>query len=200
MSAKHTPGPLFVVHVDKYPFDIQIQDAHGNVIHQEPRYAHSTQARSIADVMSGVGFRGKEKDEAVAANARQLADICLRAAAPDLLEALRSTINLLWIEDSRSVQLDGTVMFGPDYDFSGLNGGRRSEFLWPGFDCIVWPGGWPDRKWSAYCTYEGSMWFEKFDTEEQAKEQCFRLLERVMPEHPVSKARAAIAKVVGDRQ
>lgn len=108
-----------------------------------------------------------------------------------LVEALKNTIDLLWVEDSHSVEFDGTVKFGQYYDFSGVDGTSRTEFLWPGFDCIVWPSA--GRKWSAYCTHEGSMWFEKFDTKGQAKEQCFRLLEQVIPEHPVSKARAALA-------
>lgn len=111
-----------------------------------------------------------------------------------LVEALHSTIDLLWLEDSHSVEFDGTVMFGPSYDFSVLD--RRIEFLWPGLDCIVWPGSGLNGKWSAYCTYEGSLWFEKFETKEQAKEQCLRLLDQVMPNHPVSKARAAIAAAI----
>ena len=107
-----------------------------------------------------------------------------------LVEALKNTIDLLWVEDSHSVEFDGTVKFGQYYDFSGVDGTSRTEFLWPGFDCIVWPSA--GRKWSAYCTHEGSMWFEKFDTKGQAKEQCLRLLDQVMPDNPVSKARSAI--------
>ena len=100
MTTKHTPGPLFVVQVNKWPFDIQIQDAHVNVIHQEPRCAYSTKAQSIDDVMNGVGFNAEAKDDAVAGNARQLADARLIAAAPELLEAAISNAEYRAARDS----------------------------------------------------------------------------------------------------
>lgn len=111
----------------------------------------------------------------------------------ELLELLEEAIDLAWIEGSHCVSFDGTVLFSKGYDFSGLDGTRRSEFL-AKYECIVWPG----NKWSAYCTFEGSLWFEKFDTEQEAKEACMKLLDKVIPDHPAMKARAAIKKAEGD--
>ena len=109
--------------------------------------------------------------------------------AKELLDALRECVDAAWLPDSHAVMFDGTVVFSEFYDFRQLNSTRREEFL-AQYDCVIWPG----HKWSAYCTYEGSMWFEKFDSAEEAKEQCMRLLDTVLPEHPFMKARAAIAK------
>ena len=117
------------------------------------------------------------------------ANAILIAAAPELMEALRECVDAAWFSDSHAVRFDGTVVFSEFYDFRQLNSARREEFL-AQYDCVIWPG----HKWSAYCTYEGSMWFEQFDSAEEAKEQCMRLLDTVLPEHPVMKARAAISK------
>jgi hypothetical protein len=118
----------------------------------------------------------------------------LIAAAPDLLEALKGSVELSWFEDSHRVSFDKSVMFGPSYDFSGIDGYLRQEFIGE-VECIVWPsGGVGRRKWSAYCTHEGSLWFERFDTADEAKEVCMCLLDRVLPSHPAMKSRAAIAK------
>jgi len=113
----------------------------------------------------------------------------------DLLEALRALVDSHWLEDSHAVDFDGTVLFSPSYDFSNLHCHRRSELRMDGFECVVlWPGGYPDFKWSAYSTYEGSLWFEQFDSEAEARAVCMKLLADVMPEHSVSKAMAAIAR------
>ena len=108
----------------------------------------------------------------------------------ELLEALKECVDLSWIDDSHVVDFDKSVMFGPHYDFSGVDGPCRAEFIGE-HECIVWPRG---GKWSAYCTYDGSLWFEKFTTSHEAKERCMRLLDKVIPDHPAMKARAAIAR------
>lgn len=112
----------------------------------------------------------------------------------DLLGALRDLIDSHWLHDSHAVEFDGTVMFSPHYDFSGIDGYRRSEFRDDGIEFVVWPAGGAGRKWSAYSTYEGSMWFEKFDSEAEARAVCMKLLADVMPDHSVSRALAAIAR------
>ena len=112
----------------------------------------------------------------------------------ELLDALQALIDATWLEDSHAVQLDGTIVFSPYYDFSGINGWRRAEFRDGSIEFVVWPAGGAGGKWSAYSTYEGSLWFERFETEDEAREQCMKLLDRAMPNSPVSKARAAIAK------
>lgn len=121
-------------------------------------------------------------------------DAMVMSAAADLLEALEEAVDLAWFQDSHAVQFDGSVMFGPHYDFSNLECSTRQEFFGQ-YECIVWPG----SKWSAYCTYEGATWFEKFDTAEEAKEACMRLLDRVLPDHPAMRARAVIRKARGSQ-
>lgn len=117
----------------------------------------------------------------------------LMAAAPELLEALEDCIDAQWHIDFHSVKFDTTVLFSEFYDFDGVDGTFREEFL-AEYECVVWPSG---GKWSAYCTYEGSMWFEQFGNVRDAKEQCMKLLDIVLPEHPAMKARAVIAKARG---
>ncbi|WP_313695058.1 hypothetical protein [Achromobacter mucicolens] len=117
----------------------------------------------------------------------------LIAAAPELLEALEEAADLAWIEDSHQVEFDPTVIFSEFYDFSGVDGTSRIEFHGQ-HECIVWPG----SKWSAYCTYDGFLWFEKFDTAQEAKEACMRLRDKVMPDHPAMRARAVIRKARGE--
>lgn len=165
MSDKHTPGPWKI----------------GTPPPNGEQTVGTDQGLMVAVATTGAGVQTK-------ANAR------LISAAPDLLEALKDCIDLAWIDESHEVQFDGTVIFSPYYDFSGIDGPYRTEFL-AQHDCVVWPSG---GKWSAYCTFEGSMWFEKFKTSSEAKEQCMRLLDRILPEHPAMKARSAIAKATGE--
>lgn len=114
------------------------------------------------------------------------------SANEELICALRDCIDLAWVEDSHSVEFDGTVLFGEYYDFSNLERATRQEFIGQ-YECVVWPG----NKWSAYCTYEGAMWFEQFETAEDAKEECMRLLDKVLPDHPAMRGRAIISKALG---
>ena len=145
----------------------------------------TTDGKSIADTWAfDVGEDQRKKNAA------------LIAAAPELLQALEECVDLSWNQDSHIAKFDGTVMFGRGYDFSGIDGWEREEFL-AKYDCIVWPSGGNNAKWSAYCTYDGSMWFEQFDTAQEAKEQCMKLLDVVLPDHPAMKARVAIAKAKG---
>lgn len=90
MNAKHTPGPLFVRQPEMFPFDVEIVEASGNVVFQESRCALSTKQKTVEDVMQGHGFPVDQRDAVIAANERQVADMTLLAAAPDLLEALNA--------------------------------------------------------------------------------------------------------------
>lgn len=115
------------------------------------------------------------------------------ALVKQLAEALAACVDMAWSDGSHCVEFDSTVLFGPGYDFSGVDGFQRQEFL-GAVECIVWPsGGLGPRHWSAYCTHDGSLWFEKFDSAAAAKEACMQLLDRVLPDHPAMKARAALA-------
>ena len=174
MKAEHTPGPWRVAYLDCNRQSVVM----GEHIEIATCWHHS------------VGSIEKEMH----ANAR------LIAAAPDLLKALQDLIDSHWLHDSHAVEFDGTVMFGPYYDFSGIDGYLRSEFRDDGIEFVVWPAGGAGRKWSAYSTHEGLMWFEKFESEAEARAVCMRLLSGVMPEHPVSKAMSAIAKAIGESQ
>ena len=174
MSAKFTPGPWHAnwTRLNGKAIGFHVADeTHGSI-------------RPICEFYDGTEAMPPEEVEA---NAR------LIAAAPKLLEALQALVDAAWLEDSHAVRFDGTVMFSPGYDFSGIDGGRRAEFREEGIEFVVWPAGDAGGNWSAYSTYDGSLWFELFETEDEAREQCMKLLDQVMPDHPISKARRAIA-------
>lgn len=95
MNAKHTPGPLVVRQPEMFPFDVEIVEASGNVVFQESRCAFSTKQKTVEDVMQGHGFPVDQRDAVIAANERQLADMHLRAAAPDLLKALEDCVAVM---------------------------------------------------------------------------------------------------------
>lgn len=116
-----------------------------------------------------------------------------RSTVAELIEAADQSVDAMWIIDSHEVRFDPTVVFSQYYDFSGLYGAFREEFL-AEYSCIVWPSG---GKWSAYCTYEGALWFERFDTAGEAKEQCMKLLDAVLSSHPAMRLRAALARCRG---
>lgn len=82
MSAGHTPGPWVI---EEEPLRIEVCAGDYAVVSQH-RYAYcSTHMGSIADVMSGRGFDPEDRPEVIAGNARQMADLRLIAAAPELL-------------------------------------------------------------------------------------------------------------------
>lgn len=81
---KHTPGPLFVKNDEKHT--ISIVDGKGRVVHGEYRQAWSSSQKTVEDVMTGRHMN--DQCAAVEANARQLADMYLRAAGPELFDAV----------------------------------------------------------------------------------------------------------------
>jgi hypothetical protein len=95
---KHTPVPLFVRQPDVWPFDIDVVDLDDNIIWNERRIAHGSRQRNLAQCMAAVGFPHDERPKIVALLERQLADAHLRAAAPDMLEALKG-LDAYWTED-----------------------------------------------------------------------------------------------------
>lgn len=88
-DSKHTPGPLTVRQPDAWPFDIEVVNTDGDVVWSERRFAHSTKQKNLTDCLYAVGFDRDERPAVIAGIERQLADIHLRAAAPDLLEAVQ---------------------------------------------------------------------------------------------------------------
>jgi len=110
-----------------------------------------------------------------------------------IVSVLTECIDLAWIDDSHAVRFDSTVMFGPSYDFSGLDGSQRQEFHGQ-HSAVVWPSsGIGKTLWSAYCTFDGSLWFERFATSREAKEACMLVLDKALPDHPAMKARAILS-------
>lgn len=82
-GAKFTPGPWNLTQQATWPFNLNIDE----IGLTADRYAYSTEHKTLDDVMDAKGFGGN-KQECVEANARQVADFALIAAAPDLVAAL----------------------------------------------------------------------------------------------------------------
>lgn len=120
------------------------------------------------------------------------------SAAQQMLEALQACADLAWVE-TREVEFDSTIMFGHgSVDFDALDSCRQEIHSNAG-SFMVWPSQIGGRaKWSAYGGPDGSMWFEKFDTVEQAKDCVVRELQTICPEHPAAIARAVIAAATGE--
>lgn len=88
--SNYTPGPLFVSVEDKWPFSIVTTNSAGTVVFKRDMPCNSTSHRNAKDAIAAVDtpaeWFGAE------ANARAIADETLRAAAPDLLEALQALL------------------------------------------------------------------------------------------------------------
>jgi len=84
--SKHTQGPLMVSVREKWPFRIVTTNSSGDVVFSRDLPCRSTQHRNAAEAMAGMDMPADWK--AAENNARALADEVLRAAAPELLEAL----------------------------------------------------------------------------------------------------------------
>ena len=93
-KAMHTPGPLHVVTSNSWPFDISICDAQGSVVDVLRLPAHSTTHKTFADALNYRGIDHSEAGRCREANQRALADAHLRAAAPELLEALQKMLDV----------------------------------------------------------------------------------------------------------
>lgn len=84
---KGTRGPWHVEQIAKWPFDIRIVSADGEVVSVSKRSCYSTKHKDIEDVMNAIGFAEDWKDIAIRENETQLANEILKSAAPDLFEA-----------------------------------------------------------------------------------------------------------------
>lgn len=122
-----------------------------------------------------------------------IANTRLIAAAPDLLEALEACLDALW-EDTREVQLDGTMMFGHGYDWDGWESYRWELHTRQG-SFAIWPA---HGTYSAYGGLYGSYWNQCFASASEAKAAIVKYVSKIEPEHPASKAYAAIAKARGE--
>lgn len=93
MSTEHTPGPLTVSVNDKWPFRIVTKNSDGVVVFTTDLPCYSTSHECAADAIVGVGM--PEDWGSAEVNARAIADEVLRAAAPELLKALKMVAKTL---------------------------------------------------------------------------------------------------------
>ena len=85
----HTPGPLSVSFGTKWPFEILISNESGAVVYRQSLPCHSSKDKNFEEALNCWNFKASEQEEYAAINHRAVADAYLRAAAPDLLEALK---------------------------------------------------------------------------------------------------------------
>lgn len=105
-----TPGPLTVAWEEKRPFDLVTRDANGKEVWREAAYCTSSAARTLEDHLWAVGFRGETVNECRAALQRQFADALLRAAAPEMFEALRYARRFLNDQDHDTAFVDAALL------------------------------------------------------------------------------------------
>lgn len=85
---KHTPKQLSVSFGTKWPFEILIINESGSVVYRDTLPCYSSKDKTFEEALNCWNFKGSEQEEYAAINKRAVADAYLRAAAPDLLEAL----------------------------------------------------------------------------------------------------------------
>ena len=84
-----TPGPLSVSFGTKWPFEILIINESGGVVYREGMPCHSSKDKNFEEALNCWNFKAGERKEYAEINHRAVADAYLRAAAPDLLDALK---------------------------------------------------------------------------------------------------------------
>lgn len=93
MKQTHTAGPLTVKPSNNWPFDLITFNAEGEQVFTTRLPCHSSRMKSFKDALNGVGFKETSgefsKENCIQKNKKALADEILRAASPDLLEALQ---------------------------------------------------------------------------------------------------------------
>ena len=98
MTTKYTPGPLSVSFGSKWPFEILIINKSGSVVYRDPLLCHSSKDKTFEEALNCRNFKASDQEEYAAINHRAVADAYLRAAAPDLLEALQELYEI--VEDA----------------------------------------------------------------------------------------------------
>lgn len=82
------------------------------------------------------------------------------------VKRLREVMGMMWRQGTHKVILDQSVIFGKGYDFFGLES-LRQELHTDHGSWLIWPN---DGKWSSYGDRDGGLMFEKFASEQAAKE------------------------------
>ena len=91
--SKHTPGPLYVSIEEKWPFSILTKNKDGEIIFSESMPCYSTSHKNAKQAIEG--HRMPHDWHAEERNREAIANAVLRAAAPDLLEALQNALPCL---------------------------------------------------------------------------------------------------------
>ena len=101
MISKYTPGPLSVSFGNKWPFEILISNESGGIVYRNSLPCHSSKDKNFEEALNCRNFKASDQEEYAAINHRAVADAYLRAAAPDLLEALQEMV-AMWRSVCRS--------------------------------------------------------------------------------------------------
>jgi hypothetical protein len=167
----HTPGPWTVI--EHSWSDTSVCSAADGM---QPVASLSIESRADEDTQD-------HWEAVMAANAR------LIASAPELLEALQRIVQPLEWTDGKTIEFDGTMLFGLGYDFEGLElMAEEAETELGRF--VIWPdrfGG--SKNWAFYGGTMG-LFQQGFATCDAAKAEVFAMHQRAI-------ANVAIAKATG---
>lgn len=99
-EAKYTKGPWKFVPLHEFPFGYEIRSADDLLIEHQNAACHATGQKTRKNNLDGIGFDGPQesnwsRDKAIMAIETQDANGKLKAAAPELLEALEEAIAAL---------------------------------------------------------------------------------------------------------
>ena len=92
---------------------------------------------------------------------------------PEIRVDVSPEVSPEWV-DTRKVQFDATVFFSPAVDWEGWEEHRR-ELHTPDGSWAVWRSGWLTEKWSLYGGPMGTMAYDAFGSEAEARAEAERL-------------------------